>query len=98
MNIEFADTWLEQLANGEEITTHMGADVIRAYQRKIQFLIAAPDERTLIGNKGLGFEKLRKELKGKYSVRVNQQFRIVFAIRPGINGNVLVIEDLTDYH
>jgi len=39
-------------------------------------------------------EALERELKGKYSIRINKQYRIVFAFE---NGNAYDVV-ITDYH
>jgi proteic killer suppression protein len=83
MQIEYAETWLEQLANNIPINTRFSQAVIRAYQRKVDFIIAAGDERTLRATRGMQFKEL-KGMGGLYSIRVNDQFRIIsqFAKRP----------------
>ena len=57
-------------------------------------LNAAYKEQDLIVPPSNRFEKLKGDLKGYYSIRINDQYRIVFKF---INGNA---EDvyITDYH
>ena len=62
--------------------------------RKLDYLDAAyllDDLRSPPGNM---LEALERELKGKYSIRINKQYRIVFAYE---NGNAYDVV-ITDYH
>ena len=63
-------------------------------KRKLDMLNAAYKEQDLIVPPSNRFEKLKGDLKGYYSIRINDQYRIVFKF---INGNA---EDvyITDYH
>jgi toxin HigB-1 len=57
-----------------------GEAVIRSYIRKIDILASVNNSRELIQFKSLHFEALKKEYKGFNSIRVNDQYRIVFKI------------------
>jgi proteic killer suppression protein len=70
----------------------------KAYRRVIDVIAAAPDERTLRGIKGLRMEKLQGDREGQYSVRVNDQYRLLFAITRDAHGNYLLLIQLIDYH
>jgi len=43
-------------------------------------------------------EKLKGDRKDEYSMRINDQFRLVFTIEKGKHGNTLVILGIEDYH
>ena len=47
-----------------------------------------------LSSPGNNLEKLKGALKGKYSIRINDQFRIVFDFDRGEASNVVI----TDYH
>ena len=64
----------------------------------MQAIRAAAHENDLRSLKSLHFEKLRGERKGQYSIRLNAQFRLVFEIEQGEQGNILVILGVEDYH
>lgn len=97
MNIEFAELWLEQLAHDVPVNTRFSKAVVQAYRSKIARIVAARDERDLRAVPGLRFKEL-KGFTGIFSIRVNDQFRIVFSIRKAVGGNVIHVTDLTDYH
>ncbi|MBI4970400.1 MAG: type II toxin-antitoxin system RelE/ParE family toxin [Candidatus Omnitrophica bacterium] len=62
--------------------------------RKLDMINAAVDPNDLRVPPGNRLEPLKGNLKGKYSIRVNDQYRIVFEFR---EGNAFRIE-ITDYH
>ena len=65
----------------------------RAY-RKLQLLHAAAELEFLKAPPSNRPEKLSGDRKGFYSVRINQQFRIVFSWKNGHAENV----EIVDYH
>ena len=63
-------------------------------QRKLDMLNVAHSLNDLKSPPANRLESLRGNLKGKYSIRVNDQYRIVFEFR---DKNVYEVE-ITDYH
>jgi proteic killer suppression protein len=72
--------------------------LIKAYRRVIDVIAVAPDERTLRGIKGLRMEKLQGDRNEQYSVRVSDQYRLIFTITRDDEGNYLLIIEIVDYH
>ena len=66
----------------------------KATCRKLDMLNAAIQLEDLKAPPGNRLEALKGGLKGKYSVRVNDQYRILFSFK---EGNVYEVE-ITDYH
>ncbi|MCI0587879.1 MAG: type II toxin-antitoxin system RelE/ParE family toxin [Planctomycetes bacterium] len=96
MIASFGDPATEALYHGtaDRRTRHFPRDVVRTALRKLDMLEAASalgDLRVPPGNR---LEALRGDLKGLHSIRVNEQWRIVF--RWGTQGPADV--RLTDYH
>ena len=70
-------------------------DAVRTIaRRKLDLIGAAADIRDLTVPPGNRLEKLRGDLAGFYSIRVNDQFRIVFRFEAGSASDV----QITDYH
>ncbi len=70
------------------------ATIIKVALRKLDYLNAAKnidDSRIPPGNR---LEKLKGELEGYYSIRINDQYRIIFQFD---QSNVYEVE-ITDYH
>ncbi len=63
-------------------------------RRKLDLIGAAADIRDLAIPPGNRLEKLKGNLAGLYSIRVNEQFRIIFRFGAGNASDVRI----TDYH
>lgn len=63
-------------------------------RRKLDMLNAAQDLMDLNAPPGNRLEKLRGNLVGFFSIRVNDQFRVIFRF---LNGNAEQVR-ITDYH
>lgn len=58
----------------------------------------AADENDFRALKSLHFEKLKGKRKGQYSMRRNQQFRLILEIVKDPRGDECVIKGIEDYH
>ena len=56
------------------------------------------NENDLRRLKSLHFEKLKGDRVPQYSMRLNAQFRLIFEIEKGEQGNTLVILGIENYH
>jgi toxin HigB-1 len=63
-------------------------------RRKLRQLDSATELRDLMAPPGNRLEALRRERKGYYSVRINDQWRLCFAWREGSAYEV----EIVDYH
>jgi toxin HigB-1 len=64
----------------------------------MQIIRSAADERDLYAMRGLRFEKLRGARQGQYSLRCNDQYRLIVELHgTGERKKVRVIE-IVDYH
>jgi proteic killer suppression protein len=92
----FGDKATEDLYHG--ITTartrQLPSDVHTVALRKLDMLNAAKDLQDLLSPPGNRLEALKGRLKGFYSIRVNEQWRIVFRWHQKAAHDV----QLTDYH
>ena len=62
-------------------------------------MIVAPSTVDLRMNKSLDFHMLTRGLSGKYAIRVNMQYRVVFSINKETDQvDIIGVEKLTDYH
>jgi len=62
--------------------------------RKLDMLNAAVQLEDLKAPPGNRLEALKGDLRGKYSIRINDQYRILFSFK---DGNVYEVE-IADYH
>ena len=95
MIASFADAATEDIFNGTntKAARRIPKDLWRIAARKLSTLDYATDLRDL-STPGNNLEKLKGALAGKYSIRINDQFRIVFNFDRGEAANVAI----TDYH
>ena len=96
MIVSFGDKATAALYHGEhgKPARKFPRDITRAAVRKLDALNAAVELRDLRSPPGNRLETLRGDLAGCYSVRVNDQWRVVFRWLDGDAHDVRVI----DYH
>lgn len=73
---------------------HIPPEIQRIGRRKLRVINSATDYTDLIKPPNNKFEKLKGDLKGKCSIRINNQWRIIFRWE---NGNAFDVE-IIDYH
>lgn len=71
-------------------------DVIKRYKRGIDYLLAATRKEDLFRLNSLRFEALKGDKSGLFSIRVNDQYRIEFAIQENLEDPVLTICDIVE--
>jgi len=98
MEIEFADESLALLETDDAGETKLPVAVIRSARKKLVVLRAAPDDRTLHNWKGLHYEKLKGGRDGQRSIRLNNQFRMVFTLDSETDPKKVTILAVEDYH
>ena len=88
MEIEFLDRALALVETERAAETRLPISVIKSLRNKLQFLRAAPDERTIRNWKSLHYEKMQDDER---SIRLNDQFRLIFKIDTDAKPNRLTI-------
>jgi toxin HigB-1 len=91
----FADACTEHIFNGKntKAARRIPKELWKIAARKLSALDYAKELRDL-SSPGNQLEKLKGALAGKFSIRINDQFRIVFNFERGDASNVVI----TDYH
>lgn len=99
MDVRYADQRLAAVETERAaIDTKLPISVIQAYRRKLVVIKAAPDERTLRNWKSLHYEKLSGDREGQRSIRINDQWRVVFTIETDCQPNRITVLSIEDYH
>ncbi len=70
------------------------ASLFKTAVRKLDYLNRAKVLQDLQAPPGNHLEALKGDRRGKYSIRINDQYRVVFAFRDGDASDV----EITDYH
>jgi proteic killer suppression protein len=79
----FRDDWLRAFFEDDEASAKIPADLRDRLFRKLQMLDDAETDADLRVPPSNYFEKLRGKLEGWHSIRVNQQWRLIFQWRDG---------------
>jgi toxin HigB-1 len=98
MEIVFANETLGLVETEDAGQTKLPVAVIKAVRRKLTVMRAALDDRSLRNWKSLHYEKLKGDRDGYRSVRVNDKYRIVFALDERAQPPTITIVDIEDYH
>ena len=85
MQFQFSNPNLEALyTKGASEKSKFSPDTVRQFMRVMQIIRCARDARDLRAFSGRRFEDLERDTEGSYSMRLNDQSRLVFTIRDGI--------------
>jgi proteic killer suppression protein len=98
LRVEYGDEEMRRLAEDAAfVPKGWSRDVIKAYRKTIQRILAARDERDLYALRGLRLEQLRGDRTGQHSMRLNDQFRLIVTFKTS-GERVTVIVEVVDYH
>jgi proteic killer suppression protein len=98
LRVEYDDEELRRLTEDAAFTPKKwGRDVIKAYRKTIQRIVAAQDERDLYALRGLRLEQLQGDRAGQHSMRLNDQFRLIVTFKTD-GDRVTVVIEVVDYH
>lgn len=103
MTVVIEDDYLSDLFRGKKPKgkPRFGPEVIRGFQKCIAKIKNAQNSIDLRNIKSLHFEKLSGDLKGKYSVRVNDAYRSVFRLEADGNRErveIIFVEELSNHY
>jgi proteic killer suppression protein len=93
----FADRGTQDIYDGADTKAArktLPKELWNVARRKLDMLAAAHNIADLKVPPNNHLEKLKKQYDGKYSIRINDQWRIVFAFASGTASEVLIV----DYH
>ena len=103
MVIRFNNDYLEKVFLSQSVRgkPRYSAEVITQFKKTILKLEFAASIRELYNLKGLNFEALKGDYNGFHSVRVDQKYRLILAVKAEGTveiSEILVIEDLTNHY
>jgi proteic killer suppression protein len=78
MIVNFRDPWLHEFFIDDVRSKRIPADLADRLFRKIQMIDDATTDQDLRSPPSNHFEKLRGNLAGLHSIRVNKQWRLIF--------------------
>ena len=98
MKIKFGNNDLALICSDQAHKLGLPIGVIKSARRKLIELDAAPDERTLRNWKSLNYKKLSGDRDGQRSIRLNDQYRLVFTLDESQQPPVIIILEIGDTH
>jgi len=97
MEVRFKDDSLDRLETEKDDGSRPAA-VVRAYRRRVQEIRDAPDERVFRTMKSARFKKLMGKRKHQWSMRLNDQWRLILEFEGQGTDKVVWIVAIEDYH
>lgn len=104
MIIEYGKNYLRDLyENGKcsDKSKRFQPQIVRKYQKRVDTLMAATRKEDLFPLKSLGFEALRGDKDGLFSVKVDMQYRLEFSLKEEMGETILTIctlEELSNHY
>ena len=98
MEIEFADKALDRLEVDPRYHAGLPVAVVRRYRKTLGWIRSAHDERDFRQMRSLNFEKLRGSRSHQYSMRLNDQFRLIIELEKSGGRAKAILIEITDYH
>lgn len=98
MEVKFSDKKLEKILGDKATKMKLPINVIKSARRKLILLSSATDERDLRNWKSLHYEKLSGDMEGLRSIRINDQWRLIFELDVVTEPPKIIIKNIEDYH
>ena len=102
MNIKFNSQYLSDLSESLKVggKPKFSKSVIIGFKAVLKTIKLVESSQDLYRFKGLHFEKLKGNLAGYHSVRVDKKYRLIFSIEQDeiLVQEIAVIEDLTNHY
>jgi toxin HigB-1 len=98
MKFRFADAELRRLYTDTAADGGYATGIGTIFRRRMQTIDAATDERTFYSLKSLRFEKLKGKRDHQYSMRLNDQWRLVLELEGKGKDKVVALISIEDYH
>ena len=98
MNVTFGEQSLFDLESNPDAKCRFDSSIVRSFRKTMNFIRSAVDERDLYAWTGGRFESLKGDRSHQYSLRLNQQWRLIVELRKGELKNTVHIVEIVDYH
>lgn len=102
MKIRFQKKYLEDLCISPNLgkKPKFSKSVIKGFKETIEDLHAISSSKKLYDFKSFHFEKLKGDLEGYHSIRIDKKYRLIVRIEKDeiLIEEVLIIEDLTNHY
>ncbi|TYL87468.1 type II toxin-antitoxin system RelE/ParE family toxin [Bradyrhizobium cytisi] len=98
MEPAFKDPSLDRLETDATYSAGFSDAIVRAYRKAVLHIRSAADERTFYARRSFRFEKLLGNREGQYSMRLNDQWRLIVELKGEAPNKTVLIIEIADYH
>ena len=98
MDVSFKNQSLDRLETDATFSAGFGDVIVKAFRRAMQHIRSAADERTLYSRRSFRLEKLAGKRAGQYSMRLNDQWRLIVEIVGDAPKKAIHVIEIVDYH
>lgn len=98
MKVRFRDAFLEKIEFDPKTRTPWDEAVVKAFRKRMNFIRQAHSELDLYAWKSLRIEKLHGDRQHQLSMRLNDQWRLIFEIETAGPDRFIAIVTIEDYH
>lgn len=98
MEVAFGDDDLDRLETDGKFDAGFSPGVVKAFRKRMWTIRSAVDERLFYAMKSLHFEKLKGDRDGQYSMRLNDQWRLILSFDGKAPNKTVVVVSIEDYH
>jgi len=100
MRVKIEDDHLDVVAQAKELTGNQiyPGEVIKKFQQRLSQIRFRENMQDLRKIKSLHIEKLEPKSTGKYSMRINDSWRIIFRLQKQSGKTVMFIEQINNHY
>ena len=98
LKVVFRDRGLYDLATDKNARSRYPQAVEKKFRLRMQQIVSAQDERDFYAHTSLHFEKLKGERSHQYSMRLDDQWRLIVEFEGDAPNKRIVIVGIEDYH
>lgn len=98
MEVRFRTKALARLETDPDFNGGFSESVVFIYRKRLWVIRGAPDERVFYALKALHFERLKGSRSHQYSMRLNDQWRLILEFEGKAPDKIAVIVNIEDYH
>ncbi|MBA2731453.1 MAG: type II toxin-antitoxin system RelE/ParE family toxin [Acidobacteria bacterium] len=98
MEIAFENESLDRLETDAKFDAGYSPAIVKAFRKRMQFIRDSIDERDFRAMRSLNFERLKGERSHQYSMRLNDQWRLILELHGEAPNKTVVVVSIEDYH
>jgi proteic killer suppression protein len=98
LEVRFRDESFAKLEQKAEYSAGHPEGIVKAFRKRMQQIRAASDERDFFALRSLNFEKLKGGRSHQYSMRLNDQWRLILEFQGTGKSKKVIVVAIEDYH